>query len=246
MKKLIVAAAIIAGVGLGGAREASADSFTFNFCGFVGEHDSCSEGHAGITEWSIAFTDIAGGDDNDYTAVVTLTSTNAGSIFMDSFDWTAGMGFEALPALTGVTGDGTATAASYSVAIGHVNSSGADGCESVPGFDQACAELTAAGVTGPDINGTQTWTFSVNFADAEGQISDTSNVNLRALFDGTAAAGGTKVSGIISPEGEFQTTTTNGGPSPTQTTGPTSTPEPALMSLLGAALVALAYRRRRS
>ena len=241
MKKLVLAIAMASGIGLLGAQQASADTFKFNFCGFATQSTTCTDGHTGITDWSIAFTTVDGtADINDYTAVVSLTATASAAnnaIFMDSFDWTAGKNFEATPTLTGVTGDGTALPAAYAVSIGKVNSGGSDGCSTAGNATNVCTELTGAG-NAPNISGTQTWTFAVDFIDADGAITAQTGVNLRALFDGTAAAGGTKVSGIISPGGVAQQTTTN-----TPTTEDV-VPEPALLSLLGVGLAPMAIRRR--
>ena len=72
MKKVIVGAAVVA-AGLLGASAAQAASFTYNFCGFAGASDPCPDD---LSEASLTFDEVAGGDVNDYTLTVRFVGTD--------------------------------------------------------------------------------------------------------------------------------------------------------------------------
>ena len=71
MKKALVGAAVVA-AGLLGASAAQAASFLVNFCGFVGQSSTCP---ADLSEASLTFDEVAGGDVNDYTLTVRFVGT---------------------------------------------------------------------------------------------------------------------------------------------------------------------------
>jgi hypothetical protein len=104
----------------------------------------------------------------------------------------------------------------------------------------ACAKSTTG--NGPSFAGINEWVFSVDFLGA-GVLGENTVVDLRALF---VNASGEKA-GLMSPKVHTFDTT---GPSDTTGTGDTSgpgdttghVPEPAMLTLLGAAL-ALGARR---
>ena len=232
MSRSGILASVVLGAVLAAAGPSDASTFAFNFCP---GNLSCN---ANLSEASITFTSVDGtADVNDYTVTVRFVGTLTNT-FIDSIDFTGGIDFASLPSLTAVSPD--TVLANWTTEFDKVNNGGTN-CAS-GGSSQlfACSKSTIG--NGPDFAGTNTWTYSVDFAGSN-VIGAGSAVNLRALF---VDADGDKVGAIMSPDGRFVSTTTTATPTTdgTPTTG--SVPEPALLSLLGLGLAISARRLRRS
>jgi len=215
---------------------ADASTFTFNFCpGNV----QCN---ADLSETSLTFTSVDGtADVNDYTMTVTITGTLTNT-FIDSIDFTAGMDFASLPVLTSaptgtILGD-------WTTALDKI-SNGASNCVGGGASDMFACSKSTTGIR-PDFAGTNSWVYSVDFVGST-QIGPTSAINLRALF---VDANGDKVGAVMSPMGNYVTTTTStpttdGTPTTNGTPTTGNVPEPAILSMLGLGL-ALGARKLRS
>ena len=228
MKRVIFGLAVLT-AGLVSASTAQASQFSFNFCP---GNASCP---ADLTEASITFTTKDGtADVNDYTVGITFKGTLTNT-FIDMIDFTADIDM-AKPTLD--TPPAGPSASTWDIFFDKVDNG--QGC-STDGNNTmfACAVSTTG--TGPDLAGTNTWTFSVNF-DGNTLVDANSGVNLRALF---VNSDGVKVGSILSPDGHAVTTTTTATPTNTGQVTTGNIPEPALLSMLGLGLVGAAYRSRR-
>jgi len=236
VKKGILAAAAAA-VFVMGVSTAQADTFKYNFCPI---DDSCNDD---LTEGSLTFETIDGTlDVNDYTLTVRFVGT-LNNIFIDTIDFSTGLEFASLPTLSSaptgtVIGD-------WTTKYDKVNASGGNNCSGeISNHLFVCSKSTTG--NGPSLEGINEWVFAVNFLGA-GVLSEDSNVDLRAMF---VNSGGTKVGALMSPHAHTFDTTgpgdTTGGSDTTgggDTTG--RVPEPAMLTLFGAAL-ALGARRLRA
>jgi hypothetical protein len=218
---------------------ASAASFEIDFC--VVNADECTEDN--LTEASLLFEEILGGDHNDYTLTMTMTGTGTDTIDQVAFSINGVQtpdGYETKPTVSGPGGGWVA----YFDGVSNSSS-----CTSDTNNSQAVCANSAGG--GPSVNGTNVWTWFVDLDDSLASISAITAVNFRAHF--LTAAGGP--GGNFSPGGGLlqtgtTTTTTTTTPTSTSTTPSTGTPsgaapEPTVMTLLGAGLVLAGRRLRR-
>jgi hypothetical protein len=216
------------------APAAHADTFKYNFCPI---DDSCPDD---LTEGSLTFDTVDGtGDVNDYTLTVRFVGT-LNDLFIDTIDFTANMEFAALPTLTSaptgtVLGDWTTKYDKVNAAAGN-NCSG-----EISNHLFSCSKATTG--NGPSVAGVNEWVFAVNFL-GEGLLGEDSKVDLRALF---VNSDGRKVGTLMSPSAHtFDTTGTVDTTGDTTGTGETtgSVPEPAMLTMFGAALAVGAHRLR--
>jgi hypothetical protein len=235
VKKGILAAAAAA-VFVMSVSAAQADTFKYNFCPVDAD---CPDD---LTEGSMTFESIDGTlDVNDYTLTVRFVGT-LDDLFIDTIDFTTGLEFASLPTLT-LAPTGTVIG-DWTTKYDKVNASAGNNCNGeMVNHLFACSKATTG--NGPSVDGSNEWVFSVDFLGA-GELGEESPVDLRALFvDGD----GRKVE-LVSPSTHTFDTT---GPSDTtgaiDTTGGSDTtgrvPEPAMLTLFGAAL-ALGARRLRA
>ena len=216
------------------APSAHADTFKYNFCPI---DDSCPDD---LTEGSLTFDTVDGtGDANDYTLTVKFVGT-LNDLFIDTIDVTTGLEFAALPTLTSAPTGTVLT--DWTAKYDKVNASAGNNCNGeIVNHLFACSKSTTG--NGPSVAGINEWVFLVDFL-GDGVLGENTVVDLRALFvnsDGRKA-------GLLGPSGHtFDTTgtvdtvgdTTGGSDT---TTG--SVPEPAMLSLFGAALAIGALRLR--
>jgi hypothetical protein len=237
VKKAILTAAAAA-VLMIPASVASADTFQYNFCP---GHSSCN---TDLSEASLSFVTVDGTSDvNDYTLTVRFVGTLTNT-FIDTIDFSTGLEFAALSTLTSAP-EGTGLG-DWTTKYDKLNASAGNNCSGeLQNHLFVCSKSTTG--NGPSLNGTNDWVFSVDFL-GDGVLGSTSTVDLRARF---VDSDGTKVGALMSPEHTYTFDTT--GPSDTtgtgDTTGPGDTtgnvPEPAMLSLFGAALALGARRLRR-
>ncbi len=229
MKKGIFAAAAAA-VFVMSASAAQAATFKYHFCPIDA---SCN---ADLTEASLTFEEVAGGDVNDYTLTVRFVGT-LNNIFIDTIDFSTGLEFASLPTLTDAP-DPTAIG-DWTTKYDKVNASAGNNCTGeIVNHLFVCSKSTTG--NGPSLQGINEWIFDVNFL-GNGVLSANSNVDLRALF---VNASGEKVGTLMSPHAHtFDTTGASDTTGGSDTTG--RVPEPAMLTLFGAAL-ALGARRLRA
>lgn len=226
MRKLIrLGIAVAACVALFGGfaqRDASAASFTVNFC--PGDA-TCP---VGITEARLTFTEKLGtADVNDYDLVVRIVGNASAPAFLDELQVqisgvNAPAGYQSLPNLTSAPAGATWTTAFDVV----------PNCATAPLSGNAfCSQSSGNGVAA---NATNIFAYDVNLAGTF-QIGNSTTLNLRAQF---LNANGSNA-GILSPGGA----TPGSGTTP----GSGSIPEPgsAALGLLGLALMIAALRSRR-
>ena len=248
MKKGILAVAAAAAFVIA-APAAHADTFKYNFCPI---DDSCPDD---LTEGSMTFETLDGTlDVNDYTLTVRFVGTLT-DLFIDTIDFTANLQFASLPTLTSAP---TGTALSdWTTKYDKVNASAGNNCNGeIVNHLFACSKSTTG--NGPSVAGTNDWVFLVDFL-GDDLLGEGNKVDLRALFVNSE---GRKVGTLMSPSvhtfdttGQSDTTgtgdTTGAGDTTGvgDTTGNTSettgsVPEPAMLSLFGAALAIGAHRLR--
>src|SRR5262245_25661554 len=92
VKKVILASAVAAALMIG-APAANADTFKYNYCPAAA---SCN---ADLSEASLTFVTVDGGDPNDYTLTVRFVGTLTNT-FIDTIDFSTGLEFAAIPTLT--------------------------------------------------------------------------------------------------------------------------------------------------
>ena len=231
MKRLFVffASAVLV---LSGARQASAGSFTVNFCPGDG---SC---HAGLTEASLTFTELLGTiDPNDYTLTLKIAGTGAFNVDQVEF-FVSGVkseisssGYSSVSLTAAPGGVGAWTTSFDNINNGGpcdpTKTSGQGVCSNSTGLGPA---ITAAGLI---------WTYNLNLADGLGQLTTSNTATLRALFtDGTGAFSGP----ILSPGGS---PLQGAGGGSGGAGGGAAVPEPASLMLLGSGLAFASARFRR-
>ena len=219
MSKAGICVAMAFGAVLAAGRPADASTFTFNFCP---GNASCN---ADLSDASISFATVDGTlDVNDYTVTVSFVGTLA-STFIDSIDFTAGLDFASLPSLTAVSAD--TLLADWTTKLDKI-SNGAGNCA---GGGASQLFVCSKSITGtrPDLAGSNTWSYAVDFAGND-VIGSATAVTLRAIF---VNADGDKVGTILGAEGRLSSATA------------ASVPEPALLSLLGLGFAITARRFRR-
>jgi hypothetical protein len=228
-----------------GASEASAASFSINFC--PGDA-TCP---AGVTEASLTFDEDLGTiDNNDYILTASIQGGPAGwrideiNFKIDSAQTPSG--YEAKPSLTSAPGGVAAWDIFYDNVSGNSNSCVGD----TGGANAVCAQSITPAENGPLV-GNNVWVFSVDLANGIAPLGVGSSVNLRAQFVEFQAKGGKntggewKNAGILSPGGTGLVTGTTTTTTTTTGSGTTSNiPEPASLLMVGAGL-ALAIRRFR-
>ena len=229
---------VVAGLALTasmGATKAEAASLTVNFC----PGDSTCP--ANITEASLTFDEVMGGDVNDYIATIRIVgdaSIAAEPTFIDSVqfkvDGTDSGDYEFQPILQ------TFPAAGAPWEVYWDNISNAPGaCTSDgTGASGLCSNSTGA-VSGALVDGINEWTFLVDFVDSYGPLEAGDPVNLRAEFDNADMSN----FGILSPGGGDLTTTTTTDDLNVDTD--TVVAEPATLILVGLSLGLGAHRARR-
>jgi hypothetical protein len=192
MKRFVVLMGFVAFFGLK-ATAAIADPISINFC----PGDSTCP--VGVTEASITFAEILGGDPNDYTVTLRITGDSTAPAYVDelmfkvsSAQWTD---YETLPQLQSAPSGGT-TWLSYFDNI----SGSAGSCTSNTGQQQAVCAQSGPGIPSnygaPLAGDVLEWTFLVDFKDAFGTLGD-DDIFLRAQF--LTSSGGN--AGILSPTG---------------------------------------------
>jgi hypothetical protein len=222
VKKGILAVAVAAAFVIA-APAAHADTFKYDFCPV---DDSCPDD---LTEGSLTFETLdATVDLNDYTLTVRFVGT-LNNLFIDTIDFTAGLEFASLPSLTSAPTGTVLT--DWMTNFDKVNASAGNNCDGeIANHLFACSKATIG--NGPSVEGVNEWVFSVNFLGTD-VLDEDSVVDLRALF----VDGNGRKAGLMSPS--VHTFDTTG---PSDTTG--TVPEPAMLSLFGAALALGAHRLR--
>ena len=236
MRKLTFVVAALLAVLTFGPREASAASFSVDFCP---QDSTCPDG---VTEASLTFIeDLSTATDlNDYTLIVTITADNTAdpNLYLDSIDVTisgaAGANnsdYEALPTLVEVNGNPPGT--NWTIDWGKIPN-----CLNPGGDNSFCTESINA-IAGTGIiqyNTTNTFEFTVDLVEAFGALESGDDVNLRAAFfpNGNLSPGGGPLGGSVGGGGGGVVGGGGGG----------LAPEPTMLAMLGAGL-ALAGRRLR-
>ena len=225
MKNGILAAAAVAALVIA-APAAHADTFKYNFCPV---DDSCD---ANLSEASLIFETVDGTlDPNDYKLTIRFVGTLT-TRFIDTIDFTTGLELASLPILTSAPAGTLLT--DWTTKFDKLNASAGNNCTGeISNHKFACSKSTTG--NGPSFAGINDWVFDVNFL-GNGVLGADSKVDLRAKF---VNSDGEKVGALMSPTTHTFDTTGN-----TETTG--NVPEPAMLSLFGAALLAGARRLRRS
>lgn len=225
MKNGILAAAAVAVVVIA-APAAHADTFKYNFCPAAASCD------ADLTEASLVFETVDGTlDPNDYTLTIRFVGTLA-TRFIDTIDFSTGLEFASMPSLTSAPA-GTLLG-DWTTKFDKVNASAGNNCSGeMSNHLFACSKSTTG--NGPSFAGINDWVFDVDFL-GNGVLGEHSNANLRAMF---VNSNGQKVGALMSPESHYTFDTTGNS----ETTG--NVPEPAMLSLFGAALMIGARRLRR-
>jgi len=221
-----------------GTSSAQASSFTVNFCPGAA---SCP---ANVTQARLTFTENLGtADANDYTLDLKIVGGAGDPTFIDQVSFTVNTadnvtgagGYEVKPTLLSAPGG----VANWTVFYDNVNNGGGCASDTHNGKD-VCAQSGAAlnGGNGVLVNGTNTWTFSVDLADDVAALGVGSLVNLRAVFLNADGGNG----GILSPGGALLDPC-GGDFAPCNPV--TSLPEPTSIALLGSGLAFIAQRARR-
>ena len=183
---------------------------------------------AGVTQASLSFTEVLGGDPNDYVATIVISGNASAPAFVDEVSFKiegiSASQYQSLPSLTSAPSAG----APWVPYFNNVNAS-AGSCVSSTGASQSVCSQSGPGSTtnfgAPLPSQTLTWQFSVNLVNSVGPLTATTPVNLRAQF--LTSKG--KNAGILSPN--FVPTTT--------------VPEPSSLPLVTLTMLALAWGTRR-
>jgi hypothetical protein len=216
-----------------GASPASAASFTVNFC--PGDA-TCP---TGVTEASLTFDEILGGDPNDYLLTLRLAGGPTAPAFIDEVQFTI-EGAQTPPGTNDYEFKPTLSSAPLGVGNWSVYYDAVDGSAGACTADTGSANaICAQPASWPSANGINDWVFLVDLVDGFGPLGVGSGVNLRAQF---LKADG-KNAGILSPGGGTLVTTTG---TVTTTGGVTtgSVPEPTAFALVGLGLILGAHRLR--
>jgi hypothetical protein len=214
----------------GSASTAHAASFTTNFC--PGDA-TCP---AGITEASLSFEEIAGGDVNDYFLYLRVVGNASAPAFLDAVAFqidgvqTPG-GYEFMPTLQSAPAGAT-----WTVFFDGINNG--NGCGEAPLNGQmVCAQSSGNGVAA---NGTNIFKFLVDLTGS-GTLGTSSAVNLRANF--LTSTGGN--AGILSPGSQLLTPCAPGDANCDNVPDIPDAPEPTTLALLGLGLLGAGIARRR-
>jgi hypothetical protein len=229
VKKGILAVAVAAAFVIA-APAAHADTFKYDFCPV---DDSCPDD---LTEGSLTFETLdASADVNDYTLTVRFVGTLTG-LFIDTIDFTTNLEFAALPTLTSAPSGTVLT--DWTTKFDKVNAAAGNNCNGeIANHLFACSKSTTG--NGPSVQGINEWVFLVDFL-GDDVLGEDNKVDLRALFVNSE---GRKVGTLMSPTTHtFDTTGQNDTTGTEDTTG--TVPEPAMLSLFGAALALGAHRLR--
>jgi hypothetical protein len=158
MKRLLVIALPLVALSLRAA-PADASSFTYNFCGFVGDSSTCPNG---VTEASLTFTEIAdtpgNTDPNDYTLDLVIKGTTSAPRFVDEVSFsitgvdTPG-GYEFLPTLSA----SPSTGSPWTVFFDGVNGSPTSCSGNTNQSQEVCAQSGVGDATNELRRGPERW-----------------------------------------------------------------------------------------